>query len=162
MLKHIKLPIKKRVTKIPFKKRITEICSKQIEECSICLEKIESTKKSLKCKHHFHEKCIDKWIKNNSSCPLCREKIKNPKDENNKNEEILNTIFMMRNYSPSDEFTDEEIEREEYAVDDDDFDEENREFTYLESSREYNNFIMSCGERYSGLLMEEYFSDDDY
>ena len=32
--------------------------------CSICLEKINSNKKILKCQHTFHEKCILKWFKN--------------------------------------------------------------------------------------------------
>ena len=27
------------------------------------------------CKHYFHKKCIDKWLKKNASCPICRDKI---------------------------------------------------------------------------------------
>ena len=30
---------------------------------------------SLKCKHHFHKKCIEKWFKKYKICPLCRERF---------------------------------------------------------------------------------------
>ena len=42
--------------------------------CSICQEeyKPKEYKRELSCKHSFHKKCIDKWLKNNLSCPFCR------------------------------------------------------------------------------------------
>ncbi|XP_062026159.1 putative RING-H2 finger protein ATL69 [Rosa rugosa] len=47
--------------------------------CSICLAEYQP-KESLRgipvCNHYFHAICIDEWLRNNSTCPLCR----NPPD----------------------------------------------------------------------------------
>jgi len=45
--------------------------------CSICHDeyKAKEYKRELNCLHTFHKKCIDKWLKNNLSCPCCRENI---------------------------------------------------------------------------------------
>ena len=45
--------------------------------CYICLEKFKprELKRELSCKHHFHQKCIDKWLKIDARCPICREKF---------------------------------------------------------------------------------------
>tara|TARA_Y100001970_G_C14131053_1_gene801735 strand:- start:900 stop:1382 length:483 start_codon:yes stop_codon:yes gene_type:complete len=42
--------------------------------CSICLEEFNSEKEIafLDCKHMYHMDCIIEWIKNEVSCPLCR------------------------------------------------------------------------------------------
>ena len=65
------------------------------EECSICLDKLESQVIVLNCRHHFHEECIasyviksnnlnerfhmeeyiDKETKFFAQCPLCRSKF---------------------------------------------------------------------------------------
>ena len=45
-------------------------------ECIICLDKLsEKPIKTTSCMHIFHEECIDNWIKNNTSCPICRNTI---------------------------------------------------------------------------------------
>ena len=45
-------------------------------ECSICLEDIEfKFKKTLKCEHVFHKKCLYPWYIRSESCPLCRTPI---------------------------------------------------------------------------------------
>ena len=41
--------------------------------CPICLE--TDTEQKLKCNHSFHDECIRKWLKNNSSCPCCRTNV---------------------------------------------------------------------------------------
>ncbi|CAN1169476.1 RING-H2 finger protein ATL78 [Linum perenne] len=44
-------------------------------ECVICLSDFaagEKVKILPKCNHGFHVKCIDKWLRANSSCPTCR------------------------------------------------------------------------------------------
>lgn len=47
--------------------------------CCICLgkykDKIEL--RELPCLHHFHSDCVDKWLKINASCPLCKYDIIN-------------------------------------------------------------------------------------
>jgi hypothetical protein len=43
--------------------------------CSICWTSMKKSYKT-KCNHLFHKICIDKWLENNTTCPLCREVIK--------------------------------------------------------------------------------------
>ncbi|KAF3778027.1 RING-H2 finger protein [Nymphaea thermarum] len=47
-------------------------------ECAICLGRFEG-KDSLhllpKCRHAFHRECIDKWLEDHSSCPICRQSV---------------------------------------------------------------------------------------
>lgn len=44
------------------------------EECSICLLSFASGEqyRELPCKHIFHRKCVDVWLKSETTCPLCR------------------------------------------------------------------------------------------
>lgn len=45
-------------------------------ECNICMDHFvfKQYKRILpKCNHTFHKKCIDSWLKKNSSCPVCRQ-----------------------------------------------------------------------------------------
>lgn len=52
------------------------------EECCICLDNLRiGTEVFLlkKCKHIFHEKCIDSWVKSKISepfCPMCKQQLK--------------------------------------------------------------------------------------
>jgi hypothetical protein len=42
-------------------------------ECTICLLNYkEETKKTTECCHTFHTECLDRWLQNNYTCPLCR------------------------------------------------------------------------------------------
>ena len=43
-------------------------------DCSICLDKIKNGDKirALACNHCFHTVCIDKWISESTTCPLCK------------------------------------------------------------------------------------------
>jgi hypothetical protein len=45
--------------------------------CSVCLEnyRIGEHKKILPCFHNFHENCIDQWLIQNGSCPICKHRI---------------------------------------------------------------------------------------
>ncbi len=47
------------------------------KECSICQQvyKEKEYARELKCKHVYHKKCIDKWLKKNPSCPICRHDL---------------------------------------------------------------------------------------
>lgn len=52
--------------------------------CSICWANMENIY-NTECKHSFHKICIDKWLENNITCPICRTVIKkiNPSNVSN-------------------------------------------------------------------------------
>jgi E3 ubiquitin-protein ligase Arkadia len=47
------------------------------EKCAICLSLFQNNQQARKlaCKHIFHAKCVDRWLKDNRKCPLCRKRI---------------------------------------------------------------------------------------
>lgn len=45
------------------------------KECSICLYEFncgDKMKRMPSCLHAFHAKCLDRWLKVNATCPICR------------------------------------------------------------------------------------------
>lgn len=42
--------------------------------CAVCVSHMESQQlvRVLPCKHEFHASCVDKWLRNHRTCPLCR------------------------------------------------------------------------------------------
>ncbi len=46
-----------------------------IGECVICLDDIDIFEniKNLNCNHKFHKECIDLWLQEKNTCPLCRQ-----------------------------------------------------------------------------------------
>ena len=52
----------------------------ECEDCPICFVRITRTsvKKQLSCDHTFHRKCIDKWLRDRSTCPMCRRQVRQP------------------------------------------------------------------------------------
>ena len=50
--------------------------------CCICLQqyKIEENIVEMYCNHLFHAECIEEWLNNNPTCPICRTDVIN---ENN-------------------------------------------------------------------------------
>ena len=57
----------------PIPIRINQISINQYM-CAICFEeqKINELWTFLNCAHRFHEMCINKWLRNNNTCPQCR------------------------------------------------------------------------------------------
>lgn len=45
--------------------------------CCICLAKYVNNDelRELPCSHFFHKDCVDKWLKINNSCPLCKAEV---------------------------------------------------------------------------------------
>ena len=46
--------------------------------CDICMDefKLKEYKRIIPaCEHYFHKKCIDKWLKKKSTCPICRKEL---------------------------------------------------------------------------------------
>ena len=50
-----------------------------LEECYICYENFKD-KKTLPCSHQFCQECIQRWLENNVSCPICRKTVVDVKD----------------------------------------------------------------------------------
>jgi hypothetical protein len=44
-------------------------------QCTICLECLNNQLKTLPCKHQFHTRCINKWLREKNTCPMCRRVI---------------------------------------------------------------------------------------
>jgi len=45
-------------------------------ECPICYEKITSkTSITTRCKHVFHNACLQRWMETSQTCPMCRGDI---------------------------------------------------------------------------------------
>ena len=46
--------------------------------CRICLSEYTNGEnvKTLPCFHSYHKNCIDKWLKSQAVCPVCRENVK--------------------------------------------------------------------------------------
>jgi len=55
--------------------------------CCICLGKyVDGVElRELPCTHHFHVECVDKWLKINASCPLCKHDVGGAANSSNSN-----------------------------------------------------------------------------
>ena len=48
-----------------------------VAQCSVCLEDVASGQvmRLLPCAHRFHKDCIDKWLQQKASCPICQRSL---------------------------------------------------------------------------------------
>ena len=48
-----------------------------MQVCCICLAKYADNEelRELPCCHFFHVECVDKWLKINALCPLCKFEV---------------------------------------------------------------------------------------
>ncbi|RRT52728.1 hypothetical protein BHE74_00029238 [Ensete ventricosum] len=55
------------------------IVSAEDAVCCICLAKYVDNEelRELPCSHFFHKDCVDKWLKINALCPLCKSEVGN-------------------------------------------------------------------------------------
>lgn len=54
------------------------VVDKDESSCPICLAEYiagEIAKSMPECKHCFHIDCVDKWLKLNTTCPVCRKSL---------------------------------------------------------------------------------------
>ena len=53
----------------------TELSNEKCESCTICISDFQKGEniRVLDCSHSFHSECIDTWMKDNASCPLCKK-----------------------------------------------------------------------------------------
>jgi hypothetical protein len=58
-------------------KKLKKYKCKEDANCTICLEKISKNTEiyKLECKHNFHSNCLEDWLKEKLSCPICRKNI---------------------------------------------------------------------------------------
>lgn len=50
----------------------------EVDKCAICLGEYEDGEevKRLPCGHLFHGECVDRWLKVNKVCPVCKQSIR--------------------------------------------------------------------------------------
>ena len=55
-------------------KFIVKKSNKPCDDCPICLDEFKCRQhcRRFNCSHVFHKKCIDKWLRKNNQCPVCR------------------------------------------------------------------------------------------
>ncbi|XP_071078295.1 E3 ubiquitin-protein ligase RLIM-like [Desmodus rotundus] len=58
-----------------------------LNECSICITEYRegSQLRILPCSHEFHVRCIDRWLSDNSTCPICRQNVVDSGERENTN-----------------------------------------------------------------------------
>ncbi|KAJ8982993.1 hypothetical protein NQ317_001434 [Molorchus minor] len=70
---------KKALSKIPTKSLKSEDKEMQgdCECCAVCIEpyKLSETLRILPCGHEFHKNCIDPWLLDHRTCPMCKMDI---------------------------------------------------------------------------------------
>ena len=42
--------------------------------CPICFSTMRTDRRRLSCRHMFHKTCVDRWLRTNPRCPVCRQR----------------------------------------------------------------------------------------
>lgn len=68
--------------------------------CVICLNNIydEDLVRKLPCKHIYHFKCIDEWVKIKSNCPLCNVNLTSICNQNIQEREMVHSLNRIQSY----------------------------------------------------------------
>uniref|UniRef100_A0A8C6DZN0 RING-type E3 ubiquitin transferase n=1 Tax=Moschus moschiferus TaxID=68415 RepID=A0A8C6DZN0_MOSMO len=56
-----------------------------LKVCTICITEYTAgnTLRVLPCFHEYHDNCIDQWLEENSTCPICRGPVVDPAEADN-------------------------------------------------------------------------------
>ena len=57
------------------KNTIVNTFENNYEKCSICMQDISNNSKTLICSHIYHRSCINIWLNNANTCPVCRRVV---------------------------------------------------------------------------------------
>lgn len=68
---------KKAISKLRMISYHTENREEEDEACAVCLENYKEGEnlRILPCKHEYHKSCIDPWLLNHRTCPMCKSNI---------------------------------------------------------------------------------------
>ena len=117
----------KRKTNISRKTELADkILKKAIDRsgtCPLCFENLSRQLRTIElpCKHNFHKKCIDPWLKN-KTCPMCRAEFthyKNCRNIYNKTRKKNTKQCVRKDIFPEDESDDGSVGIPVYNSDDD-------------------------------------------
>nr|XP_053630546.1 RING finger protein 150-like isoform X2 [Cherax quadricarinatus] len=79
LARHLCSAAKKALAKIPVKsiKSGDKEVSADCECCAVCIEpyQVADTVRTLPCKHEFHKNCVDPWLLDHRTCPMCKMDI---------------------------------------------------------------------------------------
>ena len=51
-------------------------------QCPCCLDEIDQdTLEVTECNHRFHQACLQRWLEENNTCPLCRHELQHDEEE---------------------------------------------------------------------------------
>ena len=57
----------------------------QWDNCAICIDEFqqsEAVRRLHICHHVFHVKCVDQWMTDHTTCPMCRQDVKQVDEHN--------------------------------------------------------------------------------
>ena len=98
-----------------------------VNPCSICTEDLNirskwwctqnnETIKKLECTHQYHELCINEWLKNHDTCPLCRSIVKNVTQVNKISDNTVININEIDNNREQNKFINKIKNNKKYIV----------------------------------------------
>ena len=71
-----------------------EIHSESERECIICLD-TGGEWRTLECRHDYHKKCIEEWMRVSERCPVCMRNIPDMEQEERHHTAIRQYLLFM-------------------------------------------------------------------